>query len=115
MDSVANQNLTAADRAALRAVRGVVFDFGGVLVDESSWQRWVWQGLRRTGLVESYDGFSRRLTRDCLLGVWTGRRAFDEAFASFLRQHGLRWGPIDELLTVFNVSPGGDPSTRKAA
>ncbi len=98
MDSVANQNLTTTERAALRSVRGVVFDFTGVLVDESSWRRWVWQYLCRAGLVELYDCFSQRLTRECLHSVWIGRRAFDEAFSSFLREHGLRWGQIDEIL-----------------
>jgi len=78
-------------------IRGVLFDLGNVLYDDTLWRRWVLQLLSHVGLHTNYRSFFRIWDRDYLDDVHRGRRGFCEAFAAFLLAAGLSRSLIDEV------------------
>lgn len=79
------------------AVRGLVFDTGGVLYDATVWRRWLLKVLARLGLHTNYRTFYHIWDHDFLADVHCGRREYWEAFGSFLLSAGLSHGQIEEL------------------
>jgi HAD superfamily hydrolase (TIGR01509 family) len=78
-------------------IRGVLFDMGNVLYDDTVWRRWVLQLLSHLGLHTNYRCFFRVWDRDYLGDVHCGRREFREAFEAFLLSAGLTRSQIDEV------------------
>jgi hypothetical protein len=78
-------------------IRGVLFDMGNVLYDDTLWRRWVLRLLGHIGLHTNYRSFFRIWDRDYLDDVHRGRREFFEAFQAFLLSAGLSHSQIDEL------------------
>ncbi len=78
-------------------IRGVLFDLGNVLYDDTVWRRWVLQLLSHVGLHTNYRCFFRVWDRDYLEEVHRGQREFCDAFAAFLLSAGLSRGQIDEV------------------
>lgn len=78
-------------------IRGLLFDMGNVLYDDTFWRRWLVQLLVRLGLHTTYGCFFRVWDREYLAEVYRGRRRFSEAFEAFLRSAGLSPGQIDEV------------------
>jgi HAD superfamily hydrolase (TIGR01509 family) len=78
-------------------IRGVLFDMGNVLYDDTLWRRWVLQLLSHVGLHTNYRSFFRIWDRDYLDDVHRGRREFSEAFQAFLLSAGLSHSQIDEV------------------
>ncbi len=83
-----------------RPVRGVLFDFGGVLYDDTVWRRWLLRLLSHVGLHTHYSSFYYVWDRDFAADVYRGRRTFDDAFAAYLRSAGLPCGLIDEVMAA---------------
>ena len=78
-------------------IRGLLFDMGNVLYDDTVWRRWVLKLLSHLGLHTNYHCFFRIWDRDYLNDVHRGRREFCEAFEAFLLSAGLSRGQIDEV------------------
>jgi FMN phosphatase YigB (HAD superfamily) len=78
-------------------VRGVLFDLGNVLHDDTVWRRWLLRLLQHLGLQTHYRGFFRIWDREHLDAVYRGRQTFGEAFAAFLLSLGLSRGQIEEV------------------
>lgn len=78
-------------------IRGVLFDVGNVLYDDTVWRRWVLKLLSRLGLHTNYCCFFRIWDRDYLGDVHRGRREFREAFEAFLLSAGLSRSQIEEV------------------
>ncbi len=78
-------------------VRGVLFDLGNVLYDDTMWRRWMLRLLQHLGLQTHYRGFCRVWDREHLDAVYRGRRSFAEAFETFLLSIGLSRGQIEEV------------------
>ena len=78
-------------------IRGVLFDMGNVLYDNTLWRRWVLKLLSHLGLHTNYCCFFRVWDRDYLDDVHCGRRDFREAFEAFLLSAGLTRSQIDEV------------------
>ena len=96
--SVGHGGCPADGRARLRGqIRGVLFDMGNVLYDDTLWRRWVLQLLSHVGLHTNYRCFFRIWDRDYLREVHRGRREFCEAFEAFLLAAGLSRSQIDEV------------------
>lgn len=83
-----------------RGVRGLLFDFGGVLYDDTVWRRWLLRLLTHVGLHTHYGSFYCLWDRDFAADVYCGRRTFCDAFAAFLRAAGMPCGLIDEVLAA---------------
>ena len=83
-----------------RHVRGLLFDFGGILYDDTVWRRWLLRLLRHVGLHTHYSSFYHVWDRDFAADVYCGRRSFCDAFAGFLRTAGMPCGLIDEVLAA---------------
>ncbi len=83
-----------------RGVRGLLFDFGGVLYDDTVWRRWLLRLLAHVGLHTYYNSFYCVWDRDFATDVYCGRRTFCDAFAAFLRAAGMPSGLIDEVLAA---------------
>lgn len=83
-----------------RAVRGLLFDFGGVLYDDTVWRRWLLRLLSHVGLHTHYSSFYCVWDRDFAADVYCGRRPFCDAFAAYLRSAGLPRGLIDEVMAA---------------
>ena len=83
-----------------RAVRGLLFDFGGVLYDDTVWRRWLLRLLSRVGLYTRYGSFYYVWDRDFAADVYCGRRTFCDAFAAYLRSVGLSRGLVDEVMAA---------------
>lgn len=82
------------------AVRGLLFDFGGVLYDDTVWRRWILRLLSHVGLHTRYHSFYYVWDLDFAADVYCGRRTFCEAFAAFLRSAGLPCGLVDEVMAA---------------
>lgn len=95
--SASSTDSPAPAALALPSADGVLFDLGGVLYDDTAWQRWVFRLLGRIGLHTHYRCFFRVFERDFLPDVYRGRRAFCDAFRTFLASAGLSPGQIEEL------------------
>jgi len=80
-----------------RSARGLLFDLGNIVHDDSLWQQWLWQLLRRLGVPVPFPAFSRLWRDEYLDDVYRGRRDFGEAFRSFLLFLGLSSAEIDEV------------------
>lgn len=93
-------DLPASHPLELPAVAGVLFDLGGVLYDDTAWQRWVFRLLGRIGLHTHYACFFRIFERDFLPDVHRGQRSFCDAFRTFLASAGLSAGQIEEMLAA---------------
>ena len=75
-------------------IRGLLFDMSGVLYDDSAWNRWLLQLLRRMGLHTNYDAF--RVLCDHELGSAEGGDYWAE-LKRFLSSVGLSQAQIDEV------------------
>ena len=82
------------------AVRGLLFDFGGILYDDTVWRRRLLRVLSHVGLHTHYHSFYYVWDRDFAADVYCGRRTFCDAFAAYLRAVGLRCGLIDEVVAA---------------
>jgi len=80
-----------------RPARGLLFDLGNVLCDDTLWQRWLLQLLLRLGVQVPFPTFSRLWRHEHLDDVYRGRREFCEAFQAFLLSLGLSRAQIDEV------------------
>lgn len=78
-------------------IRGLLFEMGNVLYDDTVWRRWVLKLLSHLGLHTNYHCFFRIWDRDYLGEVHRGRRDFCEAFEAFLLSAGLSHGQINEV------------------
>ena len=85
---------------ALRHLRGLMFDFGGVLYDDSVWRRWLLRLLSHLGLHTHYGSFVHVLEHEYMVDVYRGRESFCTAFTRFLRAAGLSSGQIDEVMAA---------------
>lgn len=83
-----------------RTVRGLLFDFGGVLYDDTVWRRWLLRLLSHVGLHTHYHSFYHVWDRDFAPGVYCGRATFCDAFAAYLRSAGLPVGLVDEVIAA---------------
>ncbi|MDZ7617458.1 MAG: HAD family hydrolase [Patescibacteria group bacterium] len=83
-----------------RQVRGLLFDFGGVLYDDTVWRRWLLRLLAHAGLHTHYNSFYCVWDRDFAADVYCGRRTFCDAFSAFLRAAGVPRGLVDEILAA---------------
>ena len=83
-----------------RTVRGLLFDFGGVLYDDTVWRRWLLRLLSHVGLHTHYNSFYHVWDRDFAPDVYRGRATFCDAFAAYLRSAGLPVGLIDEVMAA---------------
>lgn len=83
-----------------RAVRGLLFDFGGVLYDDTVWRRRLLRLLSHVGMHTDYSRFYYLWDRDFAPDVYCGRVAFCDAFAAYLRSTGLSAGLVDELMAA---------------
>ncbi|MFW6124590.1 MAG: HAD family hydrolase [Pirellulales bacterium] len=86
--------------STLPNVRGLLFDVGGVLYDDTVWRRWLMRLLSHLGLRAHYSSFFRALDSEYMVGVYTGRETFYQAFSRFLGSAGLSLGQIDEVLAA---------------
>ena len=78
-------------------ISALVFETGGVLYDDTAWQRWLFMLLGRLGLHAHYDSFFRVWRRDYRHQVDCGRRCYWEVLRDFLLSAGLSSGQIDEI------------------
>ena len=83
-----------------RAVRGLLFDFGGVLYDDTVWRRWLLRLLSHVGLHTRYSSFYYVWDRDFASDVHCGRVAFCDAFSAYLRSAGIPPGLVDEVMAA---------------
>jgi HAD superfamily hydrolase (TIGR01509 family) len=90
----------AHGRPMLRPVRGLMFDFGGVLYDDTVWRRWLLRLLSHLGMRAHYRSFFHVLEHEYMVLVYTGRTDFCEALSRFLHSAGLSSGQIDEVLAA---------------
>jgi HAD superfamily hydrolase (TIGR01509 family) len=81
-------------------VRGLMFDFGGVLYDDTVWRRWLLRLLSRLGLHAHYSSFFHVLDHEYLVSVYSGRESFCDALSRFLRAAGLSCGQVGEVLAA---------------
>jgi len=81
-------------------VRGLMFDFGGVLYDDTVWRRWLLRLLSHLGLHAHYRSFFHVLDHEYLVQVYTGRESFCDALSRFLRAAGLSRGQVSEVLAA---------------
>lgn len=96
-----------------RAVRGLLFDFGGVLYDDTVWRRWLLRLLSHVGLHTRYSSFYYAWDRDFASDVYCGRVAFCDAFSAYLRSAGLPVPLVDEVMAACRgVRRGLDESIR---
>ncbi len=80
-----------------RPTRGVLFDMCNIFYDDTVWRRWLLRLLGQIGLHTNYRSFFHLWDCDCLGDVYVGRKAFCEAFESFLRSVGMSAGQIEEV------------------
>jgi FMN phosphatase YigB (HAD superfamily) len=80
-----------------REIGGLLIEYGGVLYDDTVWQRWLWQVLARLGLHANYGVFFHVWQHEYLDDVHRGRRDLCEALEAFLLSVGLSRGQIDEV------------------
>jgi len=81
-------------------VRGLLFDFGGILYDDTVWRRWLLRLLLHVGVQTHYRSFYCVWDREFAADVYCGRRTFFESFAAYLRSAGLPRGLIDEVMAA---------------
>jgi FMN phosphatase YigB (HAD superfamily) len=80
-----------------RRLRGVLFDMGNVLYDDTVWRRWLLRLLTQLGLQTNYCSFFHIWDRDHLDAVHRGQQSFCAAFESFLASVGMSRGQIEEV------------------
>jgi FMN phosphatase YigB (HAD superfamily) len=68
-----------------------------VLYDATVWDRWLVRLLRHVGVTIDQATFAHQWGRMYAGDIYRGRRDFDEAFRSFLKQLGLSRGLADEV------------------
>jgi HAD superfamily hydrolase (TIGR01509 family) len=78
-------------------IRGLLFDMGDVLCDDTLWRRWLLQLLGHLGLHTHYRAFYHIWDHEYYDAVCRGQRDFGEAFEAFLLAVGLTRGQIDEV------------------
>ncbi len=78
-------------------IGGLLIEYGGVLYDDTVWQRWLWHVLARLGLHANYGVFFHVWQHEYLDDVHRGRRDLCEALEAFLLSVGLSRGQIDEV------------------
>ena len=78
-------------------IRGVVLDGGGVLFDDTLWERWLPQVLRRLDAAVGYREFRSSWDARYVQQVCSGRRSLEAVLADTLRDLGLAPGQIDEV------------------
>ncbi|MFM2095898.1 MAG: (S)-2-haloacid dehalogenase [Planctomycetota bacterium] len=76
---------------------GIVFSVGGVLYDDSIWNRWLLQQLTKLGLQTQYQAFFQVLENEYLPEVYCGQRDYWQALRAYLFSVGLSRGQVDEI------------------
>ncbi|MBN1908843.1 MAG: HAD family hydrolase [Pirellulales bacterium] len=82
----------------LRPVRGLLFDFGNVLYDNTAWRRWLLSLLGRFGLRADYQAFYRIWDREYSGDVHSGHCHWATAFRTFLISFGVTGAQLDEVM-----------------
>ncbi|RMF91415.1 MAG: hypothetical protein D6741_16100 [Planctomycetota bacterium] len=96
-DAPTERTASSADaRPLLPPVDGVVIAWNDVLVDASSWRRWLQCILRQRGFDLATDELWA-LWRVGEVDVFAGRRSFSSALIAFLQSLGLEEGEAREL------------------
>ncbi len=80
-----------------RPARGLLLDLASIVHDDSPWQQWLWQLLRRLGVRAEYPALVRLWRDEYLDDVHCGRCGFGEALRALLFFLGLSSAEIDEV------------------
>lgn len=78
--------------------RGLLFDTGDVLFDQTAWWRWVVRLLWRLGTPVGYSDLCHTWKTEFRSDVNCGGREYWDAFRALLRSVGLTAGQIEELV-----------------
>lgn len=82
----------------LRRMPGLIaIDLEGVLYEDSSWERWVYQLLCRLGVQTTFLQFQTVWRRDYLARVSRGEVGVEQTLRSFLAAMGLPAGTVCEV------------------
>ncbi len=96
-DPVPRRRLFGPAMKVARPVRGILFGLEEVLLDTTSWQRWLVQLLRNFGFSVRYDRFGDLWKSDDFQEVQCGRRKPEEATYDFLLKIGLSANQATEI------------------
>lgn len=78
--------------------RGIIFDLGDVLHDDTLWRRRLCQQCAAMGLPAVYPRFLDAWDRDFVPSLHRGRTDLRSALKEFLRRLGLRHSQVDEAV-----------------
>lgn len=77
--------------------RRIVLELEGILYDDSSWERWLFQLLGRVGLRTSFYRFHAVWRHDYFAGVTVGESSPEDALRRFLTAMGIPDGTVYEI------------------
>lgn len=87
-------------RSPIPPLDGLIIEAGGVLFDDSCWQRWLLQLLSYMGMQTRFDAFYRVWEVEYLPSVWRGQWDYWDAFGDYLRSCGMPVGRCDEVVVA---------------
>ena len=79
-------------------INGILLDMEGVIYDATVWHRWLFQKIRRLGVVGDFESFFRIWQIDFWPDWITGHSDFWELTQRYLTEIGLSQPQIDEVL-----------------